>query len=329
MDAHVCGQPFRLILSGFPIPRGTTLLERSEEILKNMDHLRTALVSEPRGHEEMQCALLCPPQRRGSQLGILFFNKSGFQPMSGHGLVAAATICLEAQRLEMKAPETLLRFDTVAGMVRVFAAADGERVKSVFYENVPSFALDASFAVAVPKLGRIAFVAAYGGEYHAYIDSQGLNLSLAPQNIAQIRSLGTAISQSITEQFEFTHPTDSHLGKLGGIVFHGPAVRRRAEQPQVRLVCVRPDGMVDRSPSGTALSGWMALLENRGKVQLQEAYLAEGILGGTMSAKVAREGVQQGEYRCVLIEIEGKAHITGRHSFFLAEDDPFRSGFSI
>src|SRR5205814_4038647 len=49
IDAHAAGEPLRLIVDGFPAPQGRTMLEKREWVKKKHDHLRRALMLEPRG----------------------------------------------------------------------------------------------------------------------------------------------------------------------------------------------------------------------------------------------------------------------------------------
>jgi proline racemase len=53
LDAHIGGEPLRLIISGFPEPPGAAVLERREWLRGNHDDLRTAILLEARGHAEM------------------------------------------------------------------------------------------------------------------------------------------------------------------------------------------------------------------------------------------------------------------------------------
>ncbi len=53
LDMHAAGEPLRIITGGFPELRGETILERRRYARTNLDHLRTAVMWEPRGHADM------------------------------------------------------------------------------------------------------------------------------------------------------------------------------------------------------------------------------------------------------------------------------------
>src|SRR6188472_4574070 len=95
IDAHAAGEPLRLIVDGFPSPRGRTMLEKREWVLAHADHLRTALMLEPRGHADMYGAILTAPERPDSDAGVLFMHNQGYSLMCGHGVIAVVTLALE------------------------------------------------------------------------------------------------------------------------------------------------------------------------------------------------------------------------------------------
>ena len=57
VDAHAAGEPLRIITSGLPELVGQTILERRRYMQQHYDHIRKALMWEPRGHRE--CMDVC------------------------------------------------------------------------------------------------------------------------------------------------------------------------------------------------------------------------------------------------------------------------------
>src|SRR5690606_26131489 len=95
---------------------------------QNLDHLRTLLMNEPRGHSAMSGSILMPPTRDDCDFGVLFIEVSGLLPMCGHGTIGTATVLVETGMVEVTEPVTEVRLDTPAGLVvaRV-AVKDGHR----------------------------------------------------------------------------------------------------------------------------------------------------------------------------------------------------------
>ncbi|MBE0558520.1 MAG: proline racemase family protein, partial [Proteobacteria bacterium] len=88
IDMHTGGEPLRIITSGFPPVRGETILERRSFIEKNLDHLRTQLMWEPRGHRAMYGCLMTPPVTPEAAFGVIFMHNEGYSTMCGHGIIA-------------------------------------------------------------------------------------------------------------------------------------------------------------------------------------------------------------------------------------------------
>src|SRR5205814_7348089 len=99
IDAHVGGAPLRLVVEGMPRPPGQTLgrtlAQRRDWLRRHADHLRRAIVLEPRGHHDMCAAMLVDPIAPGSDAGVIFMQDDGYPALSGHGIIAVATIAVE------------------------------------------------------------------------------------------------------------------------------------------------------------------------------------------------------------------------------------------
>src|SRR6266508_3841646 len=121
IDAHAAGEPLRLIVDGFPSPRGKTMLEKREWLRRHADHLRRALMLEPRGHADMYGAILTEAVSPGSHAGVLFMHNEGYSTMCGHGIIAVATIALERNLLMPGGDGRTIVFVTPAGVVRAIA----------------------------------------------------------------------------------------------------------------------------------------------------------------------------------------------------------------
>ena len=53
VDSHTVGEFCRIVIGGFPEPEGSTMIEKKKWMEDNYDHVRTALMFEPRGHHDM------------------------------------------------------------------------------------------------------------------------------------------------------------------------------------------------------------------------------------------------------------------------------------
>ena len=134
-----------------------------------------------------------------------------------------------------------------------------------------------------------------------------------------------AIKRTIMASRPITHPFEEDLSFLYGTIFIGPPL---AEGAHSRNVCIFAEGEVDRSPSGTGISGRLAIHHARGEISLNQPIVIESIIGSRFSGVVVQTTTLS-SYLAVIPEIEGTAHITGRHEFLIAPTDPLREGFVL
>ena len=187
IDAHTAGEPFRVITAGFPDLPGDTILARRRYARENLDHLRTALMWEPRGHADMYGCVVTPPVTPEADFGILFLHNEGYSTMCGHGIIALVTVALETGLLPIAGPVTTVKLDTPAGLVTAHAKLEDSRVRSVAFENVPSFGYALDQTVHVPGIGPVRYDVAFGGAFYAYCQAADLELELGH---ADFRRLG-------------------------------------------------------------------------------------------------------------------------------------------
>jgi trans-L-3-hydroxyproline dehydratase len=136
IESHAAGEPLRVITDGLePIP-GATILEKRRFARERLDGLRRGLMFEPRGHADMYGAIPTEPVTPDGDAGVLFMHNEGWSTMCGHGVIALVTVALEAGLLSAR---DVVRLDTPAGRVTARPRREGARVRSVAFENVPSF----------------------------------------------------------------------------------------------------------------------------------------------------------------------------------------------
>lgn len=333
IDAHAGGQSLRLVLNGFPSMKGNTMLERLAYAREHFDHLRRALMHEPRGHRALHGCLLTPPQFNGSHFGVLFMNQAGFSAICGHGIIALATMLLESGLAELKAPETLLRLDTAMGKIRAYGQVEHDQVDRVFFEFGPAWVVAGNQRVGLLDWGDIHYDLTWAGSFMAMVDAASLRLSTAGESSARLVEAGKALL------FWMNSPSGV-AGREGGaalagarvesVVFTDRPTRRRKDMADARQVCVYENGSIDRSPGALAICARLALMKERGQIDAGVPMSVEGITGSIFRGKlVGEEPGTDGVTGGVICEIEGQAWITGRHTFLIAEDDPFAQGFSM
>lgn len=326
IDAHTEGEPLRVILSGFSDLEGATVLERRRWAREHRDDLRRALMWEPRGHADMYGCIVMPAVTSEADLSVLFTHNEGFSTMCGHGIIGVATVVVECGLVESNDDEVSIGIDTPAGFVRAYAerASDG-RVHRVRFENVPSFAERLDATVEVAGVGTIRYDLAFGGAYYAYVDAAELGVGLVPGDADRLVDIGQRIKHAVQDYDPPSHPEDDDLSFVYGTIFIGPA---HEEGHHSRNVCVFANGEIDRCPTGTGVSGRLAIHYARDEIDIGESIRIESILGTCFDGIVLRT-TDPAEKPAIVSEVAGRAWITGRHEFLLAPDDPLNKGFLV
>ncbi len=325
LDAHTGGEPLRIVVDGFPELKMSTVLERRRQLQESFDHLRTAIMWEPRGHREMYGCMLTAPVTPDADFGVLFMHNEGFSTMCGHGIIAIATVAVETGMVSVTEPETPLQIDTPAGLVSAHARVEEGHAVAVRFQNVPSFVVALDETVEVPGLGSVVYDLAFGGAFYAYVQAEDVGLRCIPEDLPGLVAKGMGIKRAIVASRKIMHPLEKDLGFLYGTIFLSPSDGGRANS---RNVCVFADGEVDRSPTGTGVSGRMAIEHARRHIGPGQPFTVESITGSRFTGRVVGT-TSCGPYPAVIPEVEGRAYITGRSEFYLDPTDPFRSGFFL
>jgi len=336
IDAHAAGEPLRLIVDGFPSPRGATMLDKREWVKIHEDHLRRALMLEPRGHADMYGAILTEPVAPGSHAGILFMHNEGYSTMCGHGIIAVTTIALERGLLMPGGEGTTIVYDAPAGTVRARAkiaagsaapagdTAQAARVESVAFVNVPSFVLHGGLAVKLSSRHIRADVA-FGGAFYAIVDSEAVGLPIDAAHLPELRRIGMEIKDAIEAAHTIAHPLEPGLRGIYGTIFTGPPSDDSADLGNVTIFA---NAEVDRSPCGTGTAAVMAVVDAMGLLSDERPFVHESVIGTRFNGRVSSRTVV-GEHQAIVPEIEGSAWITGEHTFLVDENDPLKDGFRI
>lgn len=178
IDMHTGGEPLRVITGGFPELKGSSVLEYRKYCKDHYDHLRTALMFEPRGHADMYGCLLLPPNDPEADFGILFLHNEGYSTMCGHAIIAISTLAAEMNWIDTKEGDNIIMIDAPCGRINSFVKVENGKVTGVRFHCVPSFVVGLDRTVTVEGLGKVTYDLAYGGAFYAYIDMNKINLIL-------------------------------------------------------------------------------------------------------------------------------------------------------
>ena len=326
VDSHTEGMPTRVITGGVGVIPGDTMARRRAHLVEHLDHLRTLLMYEPRGHGAMSGAILQPPTRPDADIGVLFIEVSGCLPMCGHGTIGVSTVLVETGMVEVTAPVTTVRLDTPAGLVVAeVAVRDDGAATAVTIRNVPSFPCARDALVEVPELGRtVRYDLAYGGNFYAFVDLAELGLPFDRAAAPRLRDAALAIMAAVDRAGPPVHPMDPAITGCHAVYLAAPGSDARHSR---HAMAIRP-GWFDRSPCGTGTSARMAQLWARGELPLDTDFVNESFIGTRFTGRLVGRTEVAGR-AAVLPTVTGRAWLTGTAQYLLDPDDPFPAGFLL
>jgi 4-hydroxyproline epimerase len=301
VDSHTGGEPTRVVIAGMPTLPGDTLVAQRHSFATQFDHLRAAIVNEPRGSDVLVGALLLPPRDPANAAGVIFFNNVGMLHMCGHGTIGLLVTLAHLGRITPGSHG----IETSVGRV-VATLHDAHRVT---VKNVPSYRYRHAVPVTVPGYGTVTGDIAWGGNWFYLVNQHQEKLERS--NVERL----TAVTSQIKEALAKQGITGEDGGEIDHIELFGPTPHADS-----RNFVLCPGKAYDRSPCGTGTSAKLACLVADGKHHPGQVWRQESIVGSIFEGTVEKVGDQ------VLPSITGSAYITSRAQLLLQENDPFQHG---
>jgi 4-hydroxyproline epimerase len=299
IDSHTGGEPTRLIIAGGPDLGSGPLAARLARFRAQFDHVRSAVVCEPRGSDVVVGALLCEPHAPDCVAGVIFFNNVAYLGMCGHGMMGVVASLAYLGRI---APGRH-RIDTPVGVVEAELHADG----SVTIDNVASHRSRKAVQVEVAGVGVVSGDVAWGGNWFFLAGSHGLELS-----VANIDAL-TAYTSALRAALEANGISGDGGALIDHIELYAPS--RSGADCQNFVLC--PGKAYDRSPCGTGTSAKLACLAADGELEEGALWRQESVIGSVFEASYRRDG------DAIRPSIRGRAWVNAQATLLFDETDPF------
>lgn len=326
VDSHTMGEPTRIVISGVPNIPGDTMAEKKEYLENNLDHLRTAIMLEPRGHNDMFGSIITAPASKEADLGIIFMDGGGYLNMCGHGTIGAMTVAVETGMVEVVEPITEMTLEAPAGLIKGTVKVEDGKALEVSFKNVPAFLYKSDVKVEVPELGKTLTIdVAFGGSFFAILHQEQIGVDICPENANELNRIGMIILKAVNEQIEVVHPELSHIKTIDLVEIYGEP---KNPTSTLQNVVVFGNGQVDRSPCGTGTSAKMATLFTKGKLKQGETFVYESIIGTQFKGRVV-ETFEKNGVTFIIPEITASAFITGINHLLIDPKDPLKYGFEL
>lgn len=298
IDSHTAGEPTRVVVAGGPGLGTGTAADKLKVFRERYDAFRSAVANEPRGSDVVVGALLVEPSDPSCAAGVIFFNNVGYLGMCGHGTIGLVATLAHLDRIRPGDH----RIETPVGVVTATLHASGE----ISVLNVPSWRAKKSLSIQVPGAGEIRGDIAWGGNWFFLVADHGYDLSLT--DIEKLTEFSWRLRQAVNAQ---GFPEVDHIELFG-------SPKSKGANSRSFVLC--PGKAYDRSPCGTGTSAKLACLAADGKLEENEVWVQESILGGTFKGSFTWLDRMAGK---VAPRITGSAFINAASTLLLDERDPF------
>ena len=329
IDTHTAGEPTRIIVGGLPRIRGQSMLEKRNDFEKNYDQIRTMILREPRGHNDMFGAALVEPVNPDADLGVIFMSTGDYPRaypyMCGHGAIGLISTAVELGMVKRTEPVTKVLLDTPDGLVRGWATVKNDQVIEVEIENVPAFLYQKDLPVKIDGMGEVLVDIAFNAGFFILCPAKALGLSIVPEQASRLSKHCLKLRDAVNEAIRIDFKEKSYF-KTADVV----ELYDKPDHPDAHCknVVVFGAGQMDRSPCGTGTSAKMACLFARGELKINEVFINESITGTLFRGRVVNAYEENGFLK-VIPRISSQAYITGINQLISHKEDPMKFGLQL
>lgn len=323
VDVHCAGEVGRVITGGVLNIPGATMADKLHHLNTVDDSLRRWLCSEPRSAPAGSFCLLTPACDPAADVGLIVLQPDQAHAMSGSNAMCATTALLETGMIPMAEPQSVVTFDTAAGLVKATATCEGGKVVKVTLDMPPSFVAKEDAVIDTAEWGPVRYDLCFGGVFYALVDVAQIGLTITPDNARALATIGVDLRDRIAAVEPAPHPTTPALDGLAYVMF-------RAEEPDgaVRTCTTLRPGRADRSPCGTGSNSNMAARHARSRAKPGDIVTSRSIIGGEFVTEFVEE-TRVGPYAATRNRVSGQAWVYGISQIGLDPSDPFPLGFRL
>jgi proline racemase len=273
----------------------------------------------------MYGGFITPPDDEGAAFGVLFWHKDGFSTACGHGTIALGVWAVQSGRVPVSGDVVDVVIDVPSGRVTARVHLDAGTVRAVDFVNVASHLVASGVEVETSR-GAVTVDIGFGGAIYAQLPAADVGLSVTPQDLPALISIGREIKWALNDTAYAEHRADDRLSGVYGTILYDDLGATADGDLHQRNVTIYADGAVDRSPCGSGTAARIAVLDARGELTAGARLIHDSIVASRFEASIVDRVVVNGT-AAVIPRITGTAYRTGAHTFDVDPDDPLVPGF--
>ena len=183
--------------------------------------------------------------------------------------------------------------------------------------------------VSVPTVGELTVDIAFGGMWYVIANIDQVGLDIRPEEGARLARLGEMVKVATRAQCPVVHPTMDYPGPDILVWTQGTGLSRRNT---VVMTCGDLDtatGMLDRSPCGSGTAAVMALMYDKGELELGQTFTHQSVLGTVFTGHLVDTVQVSDQVTGVTPVICGRGWVTGVADVIIEADDPLPTGYTV
>jgi proline racemase len=162
---------------------------------------------------------------------------------------------------------------------------------------------------------------------YAIVNAADFGFRITKDEARDLVAMGERIKVAAAEQIPSAHPDNPAIHTINQTQFAGPIEIVQGIKTSRNTVVVSP-GRLDRCPCGTGTSARLALLHERGEIDVGELFRHVSIIDTEFDARIVAKA-KAGTVPAIVPEISGRAWITGISHYGVDPEDPFPSGYRL
>jgi proline racemase len=168
---------------------------------------------------------------------------------------------------------------------------------------------------------------AFGGDSFVIASAADLDVDVRADDARRLADIGRAICDAANAQWTFEHPTLPGWKHFSFAYLTGPLGEDDGALTSRNACAIKP-GKIDRSPTGTGCSAFMAVLHDRGEMNVSDRYVGRSIIDSRFDCSIV-EQVSVGDVPAIIPTVRGRAWVFGHSQYFRDPRDPWPSGYRI
>ena len=288
VDAQIAGEIIRVITRGVPALGAQTPAMALQELRDNHDDFRRFVLDPPRGHGDVNAALLLPPFSERAVRTLVVAAQFGFAPLAGTPLIASATALVATGAVASSAPTTEIVFDTAKGLMNVLALGEDACCHGARWCTCPPEFLRRSYGLELENGSSLPVDVVLAGLPYVLVNER--ELGVGSSDIDEIGAFGATISRAAGRQLPMEVLGVAGITTAYPVLVIGEPKASKNSGTCVPLAWVYANGTVAKMPAGTGALAAAAALVDRRQVECGTVIAAVSPFGGEVRSSVGEVG---------------------------------------